>query len=70
VEPTHYDIAVIIGASFAIQIAGLLTMIVAGWRMVREFRAERAEERRLTRAAGVLGLQEAEKIRATLREAQ
>jgi hypothetical protein len=70
VEPTHYDIAVVVAISFAIQMAGLVTMILAGWRMVREFRAELAEERRLTRAVGVLVIQEAEKIRATLRDAQ
>jgi hypothetical protein len=70
VEPTHYDIAVVVAISFAIQIAGLVTMIRAGWRMVREFRVELAEERRLTRAVGVLVIQEAEKIRATIREAQ
>jgi len=69
VEPTHYDIAVIIAVSFAIQIAGLVTMILAGWHMVRGFRAMLAEDLRLTRAVGVLVIQEAEKIRAIAREA-
>lgn len=62
--PTHDDLAVILAISFAIQLSALAAIFWMAWRAAREFR----ESQRLTKAAGVLVIQEAEKIRAMLRE--
>ncbi|MBI1963438.1 MAG: hypothetical protein HYS37_08705 [Candidatus Rokubacteria bacterium] len=67
-DPTHYDIAVIVAVSFAIQIAGLVTIIVVGWHALRDLSAMLAESQRLTKAVGALVIQEADKTRTALRQ--
>jgi len=67
---TLYDVAVIVAMFFAIQIAGLVTNAVVGWRMLRDLGAMVGEDHRLTHTVGALVIQEAEKIRAIVREAQ
>jgi hypothetical protein len=68
--PTHYDLAVILAVSFGFQVAGLIFIASLVWRAWREARRDATEGQRLTRVVGVLILQEAEKIRAMVRDAR
>jgi hypothetical protein len=66
--PTHYDLAVILAVSFGFQVAGLIFIASLVWRAWREVRRDATEGQRLARVVGVLILQEAEKIRALVRD--
>ena len=69
-EPSHYDLGVILAVSFAIQVGGLLAIIVIGWRGLRELAAMVAEAQRLTRAVAGLVVQEEDRTRALFRESR
>jgi hypothetical protein len=58
---SHDDVVVILAVSFAIQLLGLVAILAITWHAWRD-------SRRLTKATGALVLQEAEKIRALVRE--
>jgi hypothetical protein len=66
--PTHYDLAVILAVSFGFQVAGLIFIASLVWRAWREARRDATEGQRLARVVGVLILQEAEKLRALVRD--
>jgi hypothetical protein len=68
--PTHYDLAVILAVSFGFQGAGLIFIASLVWRVWRESRRDAIEGHRLTRVVGALILQEAEKLRALVRDAR
>lgn len=68
--PTHYDLAVILAVSFGFQLAVLLFIASLAWRAWREARRDAVEGQRLTKVTGVLILQEAEKLRALVRDAR
>jgi sensor c-di-GMP phosphodiesterase-like protein len=58
---SHYDLLVVLAIGLGAGLAAAMALIVI-------FQRSMSESRRLTRAAGVLVLQEAEKIRALVRE--
>jgi hypothetical protein len=68
--PTHYDLAVILAVSFAFQLAALVYIASLTWLARREARRDAIEGQRLTKVAGALILQEAEKLRALVRDAR
>ena len=68
--PTHYDLAVILAVSFGFQVACLAYIASLAWRARREARRDATEGQRLTRVVGVLILQEAENLRALVRDAR
>ena len=68
--PTHYDLVVILAVSFAIQLGVLGFVAWLAWSGPREARRDAIEGQRLTRVVGVLILQEADKIRAMVRDAR
>ena len=61
VLPTHDDLAVIVAASFSIQLGAPAVIIVTSWRGLRPVNASLAESQRLTRAVGALVIQETDK---------
>jgi threonine/homoserine/homoserine lactone efflux protein len=63
--PSHLQLAVILGVSFAVQFGGLVVLGVLAHRMGRMV----AEAQRLTRAVAGLVVQEEEKTQALLRPA-
>lgn len=68
--PTHYDLVVILALSFAVQLTALGYIVSLAWLARREARRDAVEGQRLTKVTGVLLLQEAEKLRALIRDAR
>ncbi len=67
-QPTHYDLLVVIAIIFAIGLSGLVILGWMAWSSHRTLSANLAECQRLTRAVGVLILQEEDKTRALFRD--
>lgn len=61
---SHFDLVVILAVSLAVQLGALAIIIYFGYRGVRLA----SSSERMTRALGLLVIQEAEKIRALVRE--
>ena len=67
---THYDLAIILALSFACQLTVLGYVASLAWRARQEARRDAVEDQRLSKVTGALILQEAEKLRALIRDAR